>query len=314
MAKRNLAISSFLILATAIVLFTLDNSSEPGTIVAFSEDAQIIDAELSPHETSNSSGPRRRSRNAVPISIEVTESISSHRQIELVLKEIDNRLDDDQTEEALNELNGLLENYEYLSDAEKIDLLTAYATFFLKNSQNDNARFFYEQILSFPNLEHTNRLAVLQMLARIAMASEDWNGFLAYNDQYFDEGGGYNWVVTGHLLSAYQRLGDIDAAGEALLLHLETGINPQYDGSDEQYQRLYGNVQDLPLRMSDTATALQIAQGMVDQFDRAENWKVLSEVYETLDDQSNFNQVVETARDKGYLDIRGNWQLPTPSQ
>ena len=115
-------------------------------------------------------------------------------------------------------------------------------------------------------------------------------------------------------MSAYQRLGDIDAAGEALLLHLETSINPQYDGSDEQYQRLYGNVQDLPLRMSDTATALQIAQGMVDQFDRAENWKVLSEVYETLDDQSNFNQVVETARDKGYLDIRGNWQLPTPSQ
>ncbi len=305
MTKRNLAILGFLVVpAAAIVIAFLENLNEQKEITAFPE--AVV---LSLDELSNSPDPDHG-----PLSINDTDSIPTQRQIELALEEIGIRLDYGQTEEALNELNGILGSYEYLSDTEKIDLVTAYANFFLKIKQNDDARFFFEQILSFPDLPPTYRQTILQMLVRIAAFTEDWDGFLAYNDQYFSEGGEYNWLVTSHLLGAYRRLGDVNAAGQTLLLHLQTGINPQYDGSDEKYKKLYGYAQDLPLSVSDKATALQIAQGMVAEFDRPENWKVLSEVYESQDDQANLNQVLETSRNRGFLDTAGNWDLPTRSE
>lgn len=304
MTKRNLAILGFLLPTAAIVIIFLQNPNEQAEVAAFPQGTvQSLD------ESSNRPDPNPRL-----LSLNSTDSIPTQSQIELALEEIGIRLDYGQTEEALNELNGILENYEYLSDTEKIDLVTAYANFFLKTKQNDDARFFFEQILSFPDLPPTYRQNILQMLARISAFTEDWDGFLAYNDQYFSEGGEYNWLVTSHLLGAYRRLGNFNAAGQTLLLHLQTGINPQYDGSDEQYEKLYGYAQDLPLSVSDKSTALQIAQGMVVEFDRPENWKVLSEVYESLDDQSNFNQVLETARQRGFINTAGNWELPTRSQ
>lgn len=228
-------------------------------------------------------------------------------QIEEALEEIQNRVRVDQTESTLSELEELVRRYDEMSHAEKRDLLTAYATYFLRASQYADARYFYEQILQLPDLDYTNRLAILQMLARISMASEDWEGFLVYNDQYFKEGGGYNWVVTGNLIRAFQQLGNFNAAGEALLLHFETGIHPEYDGSYEQYQRLYGRIDSIPLDMSDRESAVQVAEKMTEQFDRPQNWKTLSELYNANDDVMNFNQAIESARARGFIDGSGNW-------
>lgn len=233
---------------------------------------------------------------------EVTQS-----QIEETLEQIKDRVRVDQIESTLSELEELVGRYDEMSHAEKRELLTAYATYFLRNSQYDDARYFYEQILQLPDLDYTNRLAILQMLARISIASEDWESFLIYNDQYFDEGGGYNWVVTRNLISAFQQLGNFNAAGEALLLHFETGIHPEYDGSNEQYQRLYGRIDSIPLDMSDRESAIVVAEKMIEQFDRPQNWKILSELYNANDDVINFNQAIESARAKGFIDVSGNW-------
>ncbi|MEX2470384.1 MAG: hypothetical protein WD396_11565 [Pseudohongiellaceae bacterium] len=241
-------------------------------------------------------------------SVRTNNQILTQEQIESTLQEINIRLGINQPEAALNELNGLLGTFDDMSGSEKRDLLTAYATYFLRNSQNDDARFFYEQILLLPDLDYTNRLAILQMLARIALASEDWEGFIAYNDQYFDEGGGYNWVVTGHLIRAHRRLENYNAAGDALMLQFETGIHPEFDGSDEQYERLYGSLESLPLKMSNPDSALILAKKMVEQFDQAGNWRVLAELYRTLGDGQNHDEVIDAARNKGFIGDSGNWK------
>ncbi|MEX0738324.1 MAG: hypothetical protein WD071_03175 [Pseudohongiella sp.] len=234
--------------------------------------------------------------------LEVTQ-----RQLKTALTEIRDRQILDQSDSALSDLDELIQRYDEMSHAEKRDLLTAYATHFLRNAQHDDARYFYEQILQLPGLEHTNRLAILQMLARIAMASEDWEGFMVYNDQYFESGGGYNWVVTGHLIRAFSQLENFDAAGEAFLLHFETGIHPEYDGSDVQYQRLYGNIDSIPLDMSDAANALLLAQKMTEQFDQPENWRVLAELYNMTGDVNNYEQTLASARTRDLIDSAGNW-------
>lgn len=240
--------------------------------------------------------------NAVSNDAQITQS-----QIQQALTEIDSRQENDQTDPVLNDLNTLVERYDEMSHEEKRSLLTDYATHFLRGGQYEDARYFYEQVLQLPGLEHTNRQAVLQMLARIAMAAEDWEGFLAYNDQYFDVGGGYNWIVTGHLMRAFRQLENHDAAGEALLIHFETGLFPQYDGSNEQYERLYADIDSIPLDMSDHQSAVLVAEKLAEQFDRPENWRVLSEVYSAAGDTANYNQTIQAARAKGFTDSAGNW-------
>lgn len=225
---------------------------------------------------------------------------------ENIMEEVGVRLREYQTDEALNELNGLLHQYEELSASEKMELLTAYATFFLKKGQNADAIFFYEQILLLPDMVYENRLAVLQMLARISIAAEDWTAFLNYNDQYFAEGGGYNWIVTGHLMSAYFQLGNFDAVGQSLLIHFETGIHPEYDGSEEQYQRRYKKYENIPLQMS-SPQALDVAIGLAEQFDRPSNWETLAEIYALRNDSANYERVMEIGKRKGFVDGSGNW-------
>lgn len=270
--------------------------------------------------TTNSTSPRADSSTTIDtLSIKSNGTNSSNNtlaqhQIELALQEIKTRLAINQPEAALNELNGLLEGFDDMSLAEKSNLLTAYASYFLKKSQFDDAIFFYEKILLLPGLDYTNRLAVLQMLARISMAAEDWGSFLAYNDQYFEEGGGYNWVVTRNLINAYQRLENFNSAGESLLLQFETGIHPEFDGSVMQYQRIYGNMEAIPLRMSDSESALKLAVKMTEQFDQPGNWRVLSEQYRNLGDGPNFDRTISIARERGFLTESGDWITPATTQ
>lgn len=242
-----------------------------------------------------------------PSSEEYASSAITQSQIELVLDEISTRFDLDQSEEALNELNGLIGRYDSLTHSEKRDVLDAYARYFREHSLYGDAIFFYEEILKLPELKQPNRLAILQLLAILATNSEDWNGFLAYYDRYFDAGGEYNWVVTRSLANAYQRLEDFDAAGDSVLLHFDTGIHPEYDGSEEQYQRRYARYESIPLNMTNDTAALTLALAMVDQFDMPGNWRVLAELYQLRGDGLNYSNTMESAQEKGYVDNSGIW-------
>lgn len=298
MNRSTVVITGLLILAAAIFLFPRQTENKATN--------SNLPAEATEAMENNVSG--------IDVAAPAIAPALAPPQPDSLQQQIGIRLAGNPADETLNGLASQLDRYEELSETEKVNLLTAYATFFMRNSQYGDARFFYEQILHLPNLDQTNRHAILQMLARIAIAAEDWNGFLAYNDQYFSEGGLYNWIVTGNLLNAYQRLGNFDAAGQALLLHLETGLNPNFDVSDQQYQRYYETAQEIPLRVSNPEDALEIAQGMVNQFDRPENWKVLAEVYQRSGDQTNLNSVMDTARARGFVDSSDNWLMSDSSQ
>lgn len=301
MNNRYLAILGITTIAAAAILFLLRDSDSTNTDIS---DTQPTDIEAPQNNEPDEIVPATTTgqSNAVSGNTQLTQS-----QIQQALTEIRSRQQNDQTDPGLNDLSALAERYDDMSHEEKRSLLTDYATHFLRNGQYEDARYFYEQVLQLPGLEYTNRLAVLQMLARIAMAAEDWEGFLAYNDQYFDVGGGYNWIVTGHLMRAFRQLENYDAAGEALLIHFETGLFPQYDGSDEQYERLYGNIDSIPLDMSDHQSAVLVAEKLAEQFDRPENWRVLSEVYSAAGDTTNYNQAMQAARAKGFVDSDGSW-------
>lgn len=288
-------------IALVVILFVLQ---DPGPVSTDISDAQRAGAEAAQSNDPDGIAPSitGQQSSAVPSEARTTQS-----QIQRALTDSSGRQGNDQNDPALRALNALVERYDEMSHEEKTSLLTDYATHFLRNGQYEDARYFYEQVLQLPGLEHTNRLAVLQMLARIAMAAEDWEGFLAYNDQYFDVGGGYNWIVTGHLMRAFWQLENYDAAGEALLIHFETGLYPQYDGSNEQYEQLYGNIDSIPLDMSDHQRAVLVAERLAEQFDRPENWRILSELYSAAGDTANYNQAIQAARAKGFMDSDGRW-------
>jgi len=301
MNNKQLAILGITTITVVATAFFLREPDATGTDIADTQPNGIDAPQSNERDAIEPVTPAERNNTALNV------DQTTQRQLEQTLTDIGSRAGNDQTETELNDLNALVARYDEMSHEEKRALLTDYATHFLRNRQYEDARYFYEQVLQLPGLEHTNRLAVLQMLARIAMAAEDWQGFLVYNDQYFDEGGGYNWIVTGHLMQAFQQLENYDAAGEALLIHFETGLFPQYDGSHEQYERLYGNIDSIPLDMSDHQSAVLIAEKLAEQFDRPENWRVLSEMYRAIGDTAQYNQAVNTAREKGFVDNNGHW-------
>jgi len=59
--------------------------------------------------------------------------------------------------------------------------------------------------------------------------------------------------------------------------------------------------------MSDKTSALLLAQKMTEQFNQPENWWVLSEIYNQTGDVSNYQRILATARDRGFVDSAGNW-------
>ena len=309
MSKQPLGVYGFVILTICLLAMYAYSQYEPPQ-----NSAGSMSTEVKNSDSLSSKTPELRLVEAPhPISrtVGVNETGSVDREIDQVMSEVSMRLLEYQTDEALNELSALLEIFDELSDQEKARVLEGFATYFTRLRQFEDAIFFYEATLDLPELDADHRLVNLQMLARFALYEENWDAFLAYNDQYFEEGGEYRWFVTSQLVNAYQRLGNAEAAGDALLLHLQTGIDPKFDNSDEQYQRLYGETQYLPLIMSDPAAALELAQSMVAQFDRVENWKVLADFHQIQADDSNFSRVMNVAHNRGFLNDLGNWILPS---
>ena len=311
MSKKLWSMSGVVILTICLLtMYTLNQSRfERDSVVSARKGANKSDSEFSQPQSSSSEIQYPNSRTAGTGGADGAGS--SGREIDLVMAEVSMRLLEYQTDEALNELNALLDIFDELSDSEKADVLKGFATYFTRLNQFDDAIFFYEASLDLPNLDTSGRLSVLQLLARFALYEENWDAFLSYNDQYFAEGGEYNWYVTSQLVNAYQRLGDAEAAGDALLLHLQTGIDPQFENSDDRYQQLYGETQYLPLMMSDPVSALDLAQSLVEQFNRAENWKVLADLYQMQANELKFNGVVRDAQERGFVDSSGNWILPS---
>ena len=312
MNKKLLSLSAMGILTVSLLSLYVYSQCGLGRDSVFSMSAEIANSDTEYIQTSNASASGIRQ--PISTSLEVGSTELVRRGIDQAMTEVSLRLLEYQTDEALNELNALLEIFDELSDKEKARVLEGFAAYFTRKYQFEDAIFFYEATLALPNLDPDNRLVNLQMLARFALYEENWNAFLAYNDQYFAEGGEYKWFVTSQLVNAYQRLGNAEAAGDSLLLHLQTGIDPKFDNSDERYQRLYGETQYLPLMMSDPVSALELAQGMVTQFDRIENWKVLADLHQIQADKSNFNRIMDAARNRGFLDSSGDWLLSTNSQ
>lgn len=300
--KGKYILGSTFLLGAILLISALTFFSSPTTFTSDSETTAITDSnEIQSIQTAPDTRPTRQNENA-NASSEITQS-----QIESALDEISTRFELDQSEEALNEINGLLGRYDSMSHSEKRDLLDAYARYFRAQSLNSEAIFFYEEILKLPELKQSNRLAILQLLAILASNSEDWDGFLGYYDRYFEAGGEYNWVMTRSLAGAYQRLENYDAAGESMFLHFQTGIHPRYDGSSEQYQRLYARYESIPLNMANVESAFALAQLMVEEFDMPGNWMVLSELYQSLGDNAGYRNTMAIAQEKGYVDSSGNW-------
>ncbi len=237
---------------------------------------------------------------------------SSNSRAELVLDEVRVRVREDQFDEALNELEAMLENYDSLSDEDKKFMLLGYAQYFWSQSQVEDAIFFYEAALEIPGIPQDERWALLQFSSRLAIIQEDWDKFIALNDQYFAEGGEYTWIVAENLAAVYRRLEDVDSQGHTLLLHLDVGIRPDWEGTElEYYERGYDDIHLLPLNMTDTAAALDLAQALVGKFDQLENWQVLADVLRAQGDELAVEQLLNDARNRGFLDANGEWRPPT---
>lgn len=307
MDKNAFVLSSFSVLVILVVFAIIYSFSSGERDNADSLSKLTNHAALSPAQSAIAI--QSEQNHAIDIASNASESAFNRFDIDQVLNEVNIRLRQGQTDEALNELNALLEQFDNLSDEEQERVLISYATYFTRLYQFKDARFFYEAALELPGMKQSKRLAIIQLLARFAAREEDWNAFLAYNERYFEEGGEYNFMVTGSLINAYRRLGDLDAAGQSFKLQLETGIDPTFDGSEAQYHRMFGENQYLPLEMSDTASALELAQQLIDRFNRIENWKVLADIYERLGDQSNLDRVVTEAHALGFLNSDGDWLI-----
>ena len=222
-------------------------------------------------------------------------------RINEILEEVSIRNSEGQTEEAMNELQSLVDDYDNLSDQDKSRVLSAYARYFQKNGNLDEAILFYEAYLDLPGLKPSNRQATLQLLARFASRDEDWEAFLVYNDRFFAAGGEYNYLANDGLVRAYKGLGEYDSAGGAFIQYLDRGIDPVTVETDERYQRWVGINADLPLQMSDRTLALELARRLTQQYNREENWRVLAELYRQRGDQPGYESVIAEAQNLGFL-------------
>lgn len=271
-----------------------------------SSNQTLYEQEFKVSEESRFVTSRARNTRSVDAEIDGANSLAGR-----IFNEVKLRLEQGQKDEALNELNAMLENFDSLTLDDKVKVLQGYSAYFSRLRQFEDAMFINESILQLPGLNQENRLAYLQLLARYASYLEDWDKFLAFNDQYFDEGGEYTWIVAGNLMRAYQRLEDPNAQGQSLLLHFETGPNPRYDGTEQEYYESFGDIHSLPLSMNDSSEALKLAQALVAKFDGIDNWRVLAEVLRSQGDQSALDEVMNEASNRGLLNAEGNWLAPT---
>ena len=145
----------------------------------------------------------------------------SNSLVELAVQESLVRLRLEQPDEALQELDPLLEDYEQLTDSEKFTLVNVYANFSLAEGQLQDVIELYRSALSLEEISPDETLLLYRTLGQLSMHSERYQDGIEYFDSYFSRGGQVDSAVSLTLARSHNNVGNIDQSFQYLsLIHI----------------------------------------------------------------------------------------------
>ena len=237
-----------------------------------------------------------------------TPNPTQHTMTDLATKESLTRLRMGQTEEALLELDPLLENYEELGSDEKFTLVNGYANYYLAQGDLATVVELYEAALEMQTLPSEERLLLNRTLGQLSLHLNRIDQGVAYFDDYFAEGGEIDSAVSLTLARTHGRVGDSAETIRYLGLHLQLISEEGRELDSAMYARSYSLFEEQLLHAEDQSMAILIAADLARTFDRAEPWKNLAELYALNGQTTSYNEVLQLAENRGYY-AEGKWLL-----
>lgn len=227
---------------------------------------------------------------------------------DLATKESLIRLRMNQAEEALLELDPLLENYDDLESDEKFTLINGYANYYLAQGDLTTVVELYEAALGFEALSVQDRLLLNRTLGQLSLHLNRIDRGVAYFDDYFALGGEIDSAVSLTLARTHNSVGDASETLYYLDRHLQLINEEGRDLNSALYARSYSQFEELLFLTEDQSMAIEIATNLARTFDRVEPWKNLAELYELNGQTANYNEVLDLAESRGYY-AAGEWRL-----
>ncbi len=216
------------------------------------------------------------------------------------------RLRLEQPDEALQELDPLLEDYEQLTDSEKFTLVNGYANFFLAEGQLQDVIELYRSALSLEEISPDETLLLYRTLGQLSMHSERYQDGIEYFDSYFSRGGQVDSAVSLTLARSHNNVGNIDQSFQYLLRHFQLSITEGNQLRPEFYNRTYSELEDVLVQTSQSELAVDLALEIVQIFDSPGSWRNLARIYLRHGQVDEYEQVLAEAQRKGLL-IDNQW-------
>lgn len=230
----------------------------------------------------------------------------SNSLVELAVQESLVRLRLEQPDEALQELDPLLEDYEQLTDSEKFTLVNGYANFFLAEGQLQDVIELYRSALSLEEISPDETLLLYRTLGQLSMHSERYQDGIEYFDSYFSRGGQVDSAVSLTLARSHNNVGNIDQSFQYLLRHFQLSITEGNQLRPEFYNRTYSELEDVLVQTSQSELAVDLALEIVQIFDSPGSWRNLARIYLRHGQVDEYEQVLAEAQRKGLL-IDNQW-------
>lgn len=238
----------------------------------------------------------------------MTPDPAQQTMTDLATRESLTRLRMGQTEEALLELDPLLENYEELDSDEKFTLVNGYANYYLALGDLATVVELYEAALDMQTLPSEERLLLNRTLGQLSLHLNRIDQGVAYFDDYFAEGGELDSAVSLTLARTHGRIGDNAETIRYLGLHLQLISEEGRELNSTMYERSYSQFEEQLLLAEDQSMAILIAADLARAFDRAEPWKNLAELYALNGQTTSYNELLQLAENRGYY-AGGEWLL-----
>lgn len=205
---------------------------------------------------------------------------------------------------AKEELDELYERrYERMNNFEKSTILNFYTNYYMTTENYPETIRIFEQILTLDELRADVRDRALKSLGQLTQIEERWQDSIRYLNMWreqseFEEDGVFKSLASAHF--------QIEEFSESLV-HWLNHMNFQADAGEPLVEQDYRFLQGLYFTLEDYPNALEVTKTIIMLYDQPQDWRNLSAIYATLDNDENRIRSLNIAYLKGYIDDENNF-------
>lgn len=305
MRTKTLVIISIILITLSLGFFyvgDLGSSFDNAGLSAPSE-STVTDSEhgdRNPDSSQVTFSPNRTQITEIPVARE-----SVNFAVSMPLKESLIRLRLGQSEEALNELNALLDNFENLESHEQLAVVVGFANYFLTQQELGIVIDLYDQALGIPGLNTEQLRVIYRTLGQLSLNQNRIDQGIVYFEGYFSNKGEMNSLISITLSRALYSQGQTAEAADFLEEHINLLQQEGFEPGTERFP--LRELRNLVLLMEDELSAIKLGNNLVDQFGTAQDYENLAALYRRLGQSTEWESLRATAIELGYIDENGNW-------